>query len=106
MLMQTEQERCNTMEGSFTTFNNKFKPYFNETIKSLQFHKINRQTKENAEEWMGRLRLTVVEHNYGKVDRKLKEQFIHGFNDNDMLAEIIRELNKGKESADITSEQV
>ena len=57
---------------------------------------------------MGRLRLAVVECNYRKVDRKLKEQFIHRLNDNDMLAEIeiIRELTKAKESANITNEQV
>ena len=43
---------------------------------------------------MGRLRLALVECNYREVDRQLKEQFIHGLNDNDMFAEIIRELNK------------
>ena len=55
---------------------------------------------------MGRLRLAAVECNSKEVDRKLKEQFVHGFSDNDMLAEIIRELTKARESADITSEQV
>ena len=53
--MQTERERGNITEGIFTTFNNKFKPQFNETIKSLQFCKLSRQTNENAEEQMGRL---------------------------------------------------
>ena len=55
---------------------------------------------------MGRLRLAAVEYNYREVDRQLKEQFINGLNDNDMFAEIIRELTKAKESVDITSEQV
>ena len=55
---------------------------------------------------MGRLRLVVVECNYREVDRQFKEQFIHGLNDNDMLAEIFRELTKAKESTAITSEQV
>ena len=59
-----EQERCNTIEGQLTTFNKKFKPQFNETKTLLQFCKLSRQTKENAEEWMGRLRLAVVEGNY------------------------------------------
>ena len=72
----------------------------------MQFHKQSRQAKENAEEWMGRLRLAVVECNYKEVDGQLKEQSIHRLNDNDMLAEIIRELAKAKESADKTSEQV
>ena len=94
------------MEGLFTSFNNKFKPQFIETIKLLQFHKLSRQTKENAEEQMGRLRLAAVECNYREIDTQLKEQFVHRLNDNDMLAEIIRELTKAKESADITSEQV
>ena len=94
------------MEGLFTTFNNKFKPQFNETIKSLQFFKLGRQTKENAEEGMGRLRLAVLECNHREVDRQLMEQFVHGLNDNYMLTEIIRELTKAKESGDITREQV
>ena len=105
-LTQMEKERCNTMKGIFTAFNNKFKPQFNETIKPLQFHKLSRQTKENTEEWMGRLRLAAVECKYREVDRQLKDHFIHRLNDNDMLTEIIKELTKAEESADITSEQV
>ena len=76
------------------------------TIKSPQFHKLSTQTKENAEEWMSRLRLAAVEFNYREVDRQLKEQFIHGLNSNDMLAGIISELTKVEDSAYITSEQV
>ena len=70
--MWTERERCHITEGLFTTFNNIFKPEFNETIKSLKFHKLSRKVKENTEEWMGRLRLAVVEYNYREVDRQLK----------------------------------
>ena len=36
----------------------------------------------------------------------MKKQFIHGLNDNVMVAQIIWKLTKTKESADITSEQV
>ena len=93
---QMEQERCNTMEGLFTAFNRKFKPQFNETIKSLPAHKLSRKMKENAEEWMGRLRLAAVECNYKEVYRQLKEQFMYRLNDYDMLAEIIRELTKAQ----------
>ena len=93
-LTQMEQERCNTMEGFFTTSNNKFKPQYNETIKSLKFCQLGRQTNENAEEWMGRLRLAAIECNYNDLDRHLKEQFIHGLNTNDMLGDIITELTK------------
>ena len=101
-----EQERCNTIESLFTTLNNTFKPQYNEIIMSLQFHMLGRQINENAEEGMGRLRLAAVECNYKEIDRQLKEQFIHGPNDNDMLAELIRELTKAKESTALTSEQV
>ena len=34
---------------------------------------------------MGQLRITVAECNYKELDRQLKEQFIHGLDDNDML---------------------
>ena len=33
---------------------------------------------------------------YQEVDRQLKEQFIHGLNDNYMLEEIIKELTATK----------
>ena len=59
---------CNTLEWLFQTLTNKFKPQFNETIKSLQFHKLSRQDGESAEEWLGRLRMSEVECNYQEVD--------------------------------------
>ena len=105
-IINADRERCNSMEGLFTTFNNKFKFQFNETIKSLLFHKLSKQAKENTEEWMGMLRLAVVECTYREVGKQLKKQFIHGLNDNDMLTEIIREVTKAEESTDITSKQV
>ena len=43
---------------------------------------------------MGRLRTAVLECKYKEVDRQLKEQFIHGLNIGQMLAELIRELTK------------
>ena len=52
---------------------------------------------------MGRLRLTAVECNYKEIDRQLKEQFMHGHNDNDMLAEKSRELTKAKASTAVTN---
>ena len=50
-----EKENCNTLEVLFKTLMNKFKPQYNETIKSLQFRKLYRYEDENVEEWMGRL---------------------------------------------------
>ena len=47
-----------------------------------------------------------VECKYKEVDRQLKEQFIQDLNDNEMLAEIIRELTKCKENVTILSETV
>ena len=55
---------------------------------------------------MGGFRLAAVQCNYKEIDRQLKEQFIHGLNDNDMLAEIIRELTKAEKNTAVTSEQV
>ena len=51
----------------------------------------------------GRLCIAAVECNYQKVDRKLKEQFIYGFNDKYMLEEIIKELTATKNNDHITS---
>ena len=55
---------------------------------------------------MGRLWLSVIECNYKALDRQLKEQFIHGLNDTDMLGEIIRELTKIHENTEITNENM
>ena len=52
-LTTAEMGTCNTLEGLFETLTNKFKPQYNETIKSLQFRKLYRYDDENVEEWMG-----------------------------------------------------
>ena len=75
-LSQAEQKVCNT-EFLFETLSNKFKQQYNETIKLLQFYKLVKQHNENAEEWMGRHRITAIECDYKEIDRHLKEQFIH-----------------------------
>ena len=54
-LTEAEKHECNTIQGLFDTLSTKFKPQFNETIKSLQFRKLYRFEGKNAEEWMGRL---------------------------------------------------
>ena len=48
-LAQDNQEACNNEKGLFDTFTRKFKPQYNDTIKSLQFHKLIRQSNESAE---------------------------------------------------------
>ena len=55
---------------------------------------------------MGRLQLSAIECNYKELNRQLKEQFMHGINDTDMLGEIIRELTKIQENTEITSENM
>ena len=34
--------------------------------------------------------MAAVEYNYQEIDRQLKDQFIHSFNDKHMLEEIIK----------------
>ena len=105
-LTNEEKTTCNTLDGLFDTLNSKFRPQFNEMIKSLQFRKLCRRDNESAEEWMGRLRIAAAECNYQELDRQLKEQFIHGLNDKDMLGEIMKELTASRNNDHITSGNV
>ena len=75
-------------------------------IKSLQLGKLCRSDNENAEQWMGRLRIKAAECNYQELDRQLKEQCIHGLNDKGMLGEIIKELTASRSYDHITSGNV
>ena len=92
------------LEGLFDMLANKFKPQYNEIIKSLQFRKLCQLESKNVEEWMGRLDVAAVVHNYREVDRQLKEQFIHGLIHKCMLEAIIKELTTAKDDDWITSE--
>ena len=58
------------------------------------------------EEWMGRLRTVAVKCNYPEIERQLKGQFIHELNDEEMLAEIIRELTKCDDNVTILGKHV
>ena len=75
--------------GLFEVLSKKFKPQHNETILLLQYWKLIREQSENAGEWMDCLRLKENECKYRAKDRKLKEQFINGKNNNKMMKEII-----------------
>ena len=59
-----------------------------------------------VKKWMGRLRKAAMECNYKELDRQLKDQFIHGLNDSELLTEIIRELTKSHENTMVPSEHV
>ena len=48
----------------------------------------------------------TAECNYNKIDRQLKEQFIHGLNDDDMMIEIMRKHIRNQENENVTSEQI
>ena len=50
VLTNEEKTTCNTLDGLFETLNIKFRPQFNETIKSLQFRKLCRSDNESTEE--------------------------------------------------------
>ena len=67
-LTETEKQACSTLQGLFDTLAKKFRPQFNETIKSLQFRKLYRFKGKSAEEWMGRLCMAAAECNYKEID--------------------------------------
>ena len=48
---------------------NKFKPKYDEAIKSLEICKLMRQANENVEEWVGRITVVAKECNYKETDR-------------------------------------
>ena len=62
--MANEKEACNTLEGLSDILATKFKPQYNEMVKSLQFRKLYRLENESADEWMGRLCVVAAECNY------------------------------------------
>ena len=101
-LNQAEQEACNVAEDIFETLNNKFKYQYNGTVKSLQYCKINRHNSENVEEWIERLRIAAF-CKYQEHDSWVKEQFIHGLNDGNVLREISQELTFIKDTSKVTN---
>ena len=67
-------------------------------ILSLQSHKLIREQKQNAKEWMGHLRIKTNKCGYQQEDRRLKEQFINGIKHEDVMAEIMRDLTTIKKN--------
>ena len=105
-LTEGENEACSTLEGLFDMLATKFRPQYNETIKSLQFRKLYRFEGESIDEWMGRLHVVAAKCNYREIDRQLKEHFIHGLNGKVMLDEVIRELTTKSNDQQMTSEGI
>ena len=56
----------------------------------IQYFKLITGENESAEEWMGHLGFTAKECEYETCDRWLKEQYISGIYDGDMMTKIIR----------------
>ena len=61
----------------------------NQTVKSLWFCKLKNYKDENVEEWTKRLRTAAEGCEYQEQDRRIKEQFICGLDDECMQAKII-----------------
>ena len=61
-------------------------------IISLQYCKLVREQKENAREWMGHLRMKANKCSYREKHIRLKEHFINGIHNDDMITEVIRKL--------------
>ena len=97
----------NTEEGLFETLSKKFKPQYNETKKSLQFHKLVRKHNKNTERMDGQRQTS--NSSYGmqlSSGEQLKVQFIHGLNEHGLMVEIIKELIKTEENKDVTRNEI
>ena len=49
------------------TLTDKLRPQHNKTVISLQYCKLSRQSGENAEDWVGRLKIAVAACNYEEL---------------------------------------
>ena len=105
-LTEGEKKDVGTLEGLFNMLTAKFRPQYNQTIKSLQFRQLHRGKGKGVDEWMGRLGMAAAECGYKEIDRQLKEQFIHSLNDKDILGKIIKELTTKSNDEQTTSKGV
>ena len=71
-IIHAKQEACNATGNVFEMLSNKDKHKFNETVKSLQYCKLNRHKSENVEEWIKRLKIAAKECNYQEFDMWVK----------------------------------
>ena len=105
-ITEGEKVRCGMLEGLFDMLAAKFRPQYNQTIKSLQFKQFHRVEGKGVDKWMGRLCVVAAECSYKEIDRQLKEKFIHGLNDKDMLGKIIKDLTTKSNNEQTKSEGV
>ena len=59
------------LEGLIDTLATKFRPQYNQTIKSLQFRQLQGSVGESIDELVGRLCVAAVECGYKEIDRQL-----------------------------------
>ena len=64
-----------------------------------------REETENAEKWMGNLRVKADEYEYKERDRRIKDQFINGINDDEIMIEIIKGVTAIKNTNEIPSDK-
>ena len=69
-----------------------FRLQHKEMILSLQYCRVNSKDNECTWERMVTLCIMAGECSYKGYDRRLKEQFINGIDNEDMIKEIIKEL--------------
>ena len=72
----------------------------------LQCSKESGDSGDSAQEWMGRLQVKAADCKCKENDRRLKEKFNNGMNDEAIAAEIIIELTVLKDTSEVSSEQV
>ena len=65
-----------------------------------------RYKRESEEEWIKRVRLAANECEYEEQDRRVREQFICGINDEQMHSKMISEIKARSKADKITSKQV
>ena len=93
-LTKEEQDTCNDEKSLFETLN-KIQATINEKMKSFQFCKLVCHSNESVEEWMVLgIRTPVAKCKYKEVHIQLKQQFIHGLNDDEMFLGNYKGTNK------------
>lgn len=70
-----------------------WQPFSCITVSTLQFIRMQRKTDEDADAWLGCLRIKAAECRFGdELNHRLMEHFIYGINDKEMMDEISKEL--------------
>ena len=63
-------------EGLIDTLATKFRPQYNQTIKSLQFRQLQRCEGESIDEWMGWLCLAAAECGYKEIGNSMSSLYM------------------------------